>query len=634
MKKNKDNLNLLLEIGTEELPSNDVWTAIEQIEEKMPHLLKAQNIKAGKISIYSTPRRLVVDIKKVKNATDDQLKKLFLFLISSLKFEKTMRWIPKSQLIFSRPIRWIVALAGDRLINIKYAGVKSSKISYGPRFLLSAKIKIKSADDYLKQLEKHQIIVDHNKRKEMILKQANALAVKVKGRIDYNKDLLNEVTQLVEYPLCVLCEFDKRYLKIPREVATMVMKKHQRYFPVNDSRGNLLPYFIVVANHLKENAHIIKDGNEKVVSARLNDGEFFYNQDKKHELEYFRPKLKDIVFHENLGSVYEKSERLEKISPLLARIFNLNKKEEEELKRAAYLSKADLATSLVGEFSALEGEIGKIYAKKDKEKLSVAQAIAEHRLPKFSGDKLPATKLGQVLSIADRIDTLAGFFAVNIRPSGSQDPYALRRSASGLAQILAKIDQDVNLFNLFKQTNQFLPVMLKDKTIEDLVNFVKERIKADFKEEGIQDDIIKSVINGPMGENIYAINQIIKELASLIKKDQFKKFVQAAKRSQNITNNISLTGDIKKTLLKEKTEEELYQIYLKTKKSFDDFVKEQEFKKAINCYQDLAEPIEKFFDNVLVMDKDKKLQKNRLALLWQISQLSNQLFIASDLIVK
>jgi len=634
MKKNKDNLDLLLEIGTEELPSNDVWTAIEQIEEKIPHLLKAQDIKTGKVYIYSTPRRLVIDIKKAKNATDDQLKKLFLSLINSLKFEKTMRWIPNSQLIFSRPIRWIVALADDRLINIKYAGVKSSKISYGPRFLLSPKIKIKSVDDYLNQLEKHQIIVDHNKRKEMILKQAKALATKVKGRIDDDKDLLDEVTQLVEYPLCVLCEFDKRYLKIPREVAIMVMKKHQRYFPVNDSKGNLLPYFIVVANHLKENTNIIKDGNEKVVSARLNDGEFFYNQDKKHELEYFRPKLKDIVFHENLGSVYEKSERLEKISPLLAKIFDLNKKEEEELKRAAYLSKADLATSLVGEFPALEGEIGKIYAKKDKEKLSVAQAISEHRLPRFSGDKLPATKLGQVLSIADRIDTLAGFFAVNIRPSGSQDPYALRRSASGLAQILAKIDQDINLFNLFKQTNQFLPVTLKDKTVEDLVNFVKERIKADFKEEGIQDDIIKSVINGPMGENIYATNQIINELANLAKKDQFKKFVQAAKRSQNITKNVFLTEDVKKTLLKEKVEKELYQIYLKTKKSFEYFVKKQEFKKAINCYQDLAEPIEKFFDNVLVMDKDKKFQKNRLALLLQISQLSNQLFIASDLIVK
>ena len=225
MKKNKDNLDLLLEIGTEELPSDDVWTAIEQIEERIPHLLKAQNIKAGKVSIYSTPRRLVINIKKAKNATDDQLKKLFLSLIGSLKFEKTMRWIPNSQLIFSRPIRWIVALADDRLINIKYAGVKSSKISYGPRFLLSPKIKIKSTDDYLNQMKKNQIIVDHNKRKEIILKQAKALAAKVKGKIDDDKDLLDEVTQLVEYPLCVLCEFDKRYLEIPKEVAIMVMKK-------------------------------------------------------------------------------------------------------------------------------------------------------------------------------------------------------------------------------------------------------------------------------------------------------------------------------------------------------------------------------------------------------------------------
>ncbi len=634
MKKNKDNLDLLLEIGTEELPSDDVWTAIEQIEEKIPHLLKAQNIKAGKVSIYSTPRRLVVHIKKANSATDAELKKLFLSLIGSLKFEKTMRWIPNSQLIFSRPIRWIVALADDRLINIKYAGVKSSKISYGPRFLLSPKIKIRSTDDYLKQITKNQIIVDHDKRKEMILKQAKALAAKVKGRIDEDKELLDEVIQLVEYPLCILCEFDKRYLKIPREVATMVMKKHQRYFPVNDSKGNLLPYFIVVANHLKENTNIIKDGNEKVVSARLNDGEFFYNQDKKHKLEYFRSKLKDIVFHEKLGSVYEKSERLEKISPLLAKIFNLNKKEEEELKRAAYLSKADLATSLVGEFSALEGEIGKIYAKKDKEKTSVAQAIAEHRLPRFSGDKLPATKLGRVLSIADRIDTLAGFFAVNIRPSGSQDPYALRRFASGLAQILAKIDQNINLFNLFKQTNEFLPVTLKDKTVEDLVNFVKERIKADFKEEGIRDDIIKSVINGPMGENIYAVNQIIKELSDLIKKNQFKKFIQTTKRAQNITKNVSLTGDVNKKLLKEKAEKELYQVYMKTKKSFEDFVKEQQFKKALNSYQDLAKPIEEFFNDVLVMSEDKKLQKNRLTLLWHISQLSNQLFTTSDLVGK
>ena len=630
----KKNFNLLLEIGTEELPSTDVWAAIEQIKERAPHLLRGQGIKTGKVSVYSTPRRLVIYIKKVAQISDKQLKQLLISFIKSLKFEKTMRWLPHNQLVFSRPIRWLVALADERLINIEYAKVKSSKTSFGPRFLLAPKIKIKSSDEYFKQIKEHKIIIDHQKRKEMILRQSRSLVAKVKGKIIEDKELLDEIVQLVEYPLCILCQFDKRFLKIPRQVAVMVMKKHQRYFPVVDSKGKLLPYFIVVANQLKENSPIIRDGNEKVISARLADGEFFYNQDREYKLEYFRTGLKDIVFHEKLGSVYDKSQRIEKMMPALAKVFNLNKQEEQAIKRAAYLSKADLATNLVGEFTELEGKIGQIYAQKDKEKKSVAQAIFEHRLPRFSGDKLPVSKLGQVLSIADKIDTLAGFFAVGISPKGSQDPYALRRAASGLAQVLIVINQDIELSGLFRQAGQFLPVKLKDKTVKDLVNFVKERVKADFKEEGISDDIIRAVIEGPMGENLYAACQIINELPDLKNKNQFKNFVQAAKRVQNITKDISLIGNIDKKLLKEKTEQELYRAYLQTKKSFEHFIKERQFKKAIDSYQGLTKHIEKFFEDVLVMTKDRKLQKNRLLLLRHIHQLFNELFKSGDLVVK
>jgi glycyl-tRNA synthetase beta chain len=630
----KNKKDLLLEIGVEELPSDDAWAAISQLEEKTPYLLKAQNIKSGKITVYATPRRLVVYIRNIQEAGDVQLKKMLTSLIGSLRFKKTMRWMPNSQLSFSRPIRWLVAMFDNRLVDIEYAGVKSSNVSYGPRFLLSPKIKIKSANHYLSQLKEQKVIIDHQKRKEMILKQSRKLTAKLKGKIIADEDLLNEVVHLVEYPFCILCEFDKKFLEIPSEVAVTVMKKHQRYFPIVDSRGKLLPYFIVVANQLKKNVSIVRSGNEKVVSARLADGEFFYNQDRGHKLEHFRSKLKDIVFHERLGSVYDKAERLEKISLLLADFFGLNKEEAQDLRRAAYLSKADLSTSLVVEFPSLQGEIGRVYARQDKEKKSVYEAIFEHRLPSFSGDKLPVTKLGRILSIADRIDTLAGFFAVNIKPDGSQDPYALRRTALGLVQVLAGMDSEIKLSELFEKTSQFLPVELTNKTIKDLVDFVKERIRAHFKEEGVRDDVARSVLGGPAGENVYTVFKVIQELSGLADKDQFKKFIQAAKRVQNITKNNLVDVSISKALLKEKAEKDLYQAYLKTKEAFDKYIENRQFKKAINSYQDLTKYIDSFFEDVLVMAEDRKLQKNRLALLFHIHQLLNQLFIPVEIVIK
>jgi len=356
-------MKFLLEIGTEELPANDVWSAINQLKEKTPFILKAKKINGipdNKIKVYGTPRRLVVYIESI-NTDSKKLQEFIPALIGSLKFEKSMRWIPGSHLVFSRPIRWIVALLDDRVIKTKFAKIVSGRVSFGARFISSPKIKVFSAEEYFTQLKQHRVIVNQEKRQRSIIRQNNRLAKKVGGKTVQKKNLLREVTQLIEYPTCIIGKFDKRYLNIPQQVSVMVMKKHQRYFPIVDKKGKLMPYFITVANHLAKNSSLIVKGNEKVVEARLNDGEFFYQQDRQKHLEQFIPNLKSITFHEKLGSVYDKTKRLEKTTGKIAHLLGLKTK-PQNCQRSAHLCKADLATSLVREFPSLQGRIGQTYA--------------------------------------------------------------------------------------------------------------------------------------------------------------------------------------------------------------------------------------------------------------------------------
>jgi glycyl-tRNA synthetase beta chain len=369
------------------------------------------------------------------------------------------------------------------------------------------------------------------------------------------------------------------------------------------------------------------------VAARLSDGEFFYKQDRKHRLDHFVLALDKIIFHERLGSVYEKSERLEKMTSSLAAIFDLNQRETQNLERAAHLCKADLTTSLVAEFPSLQGEIGRIYAQEDKEDKVVARAISEHYWPRFAGDRLPKSKVGQVLAIADRVDTLTSFFAVGIRPKGSQDPYALRRTALGLVQILSAVKKEVKLADLLRLNRQFLPVKLSEGASEELISFIKARIKADLKEKGVKEDVIRAVLSGQKAEDVYSLYETAKILFSLRKEKWFKEFVLGAKRVQNIINETDQVGKINDKLLIEKSEVNLYKAYLKNKKIIDQLVKDRRFKQAICTYQNLIDPIIDFFEKVLVMTDDEKIRNNRLSLLGHLHELTTLLFNPASVVL-
>ena len=493
---------LLLEIGVEELPSRFGQTTLDQIENNLSKLLKEERINFDNIEKYATPRRLTFVIKNLADkATDleeevkgpakkiavdadgnftkpalgfmkskgldpenvyfkqlgnaeylfgtikqegkhtsEVLKTIVPEAIKNVTFPKAMRWGGKN-MRFARPIRWMVALLNNEVLDIDLEGIKSSNITRGHRFLGEKEFEVNSVEEYFEKLDKNFVVLDQHKRKEMIREQAIEVAKSLGGEVELDEDLLEEITFLVEYPTAFYGEFDEEYVKLPKEVVTTPMKEHQRYFPVLKD-GKLLPNFIAVRNGDSNRIDLVKAGNEKVLRARLADALFFYHEDTKKPLESFVDKLQTVVFQAKLGTVYDKTLRIEKLSQVILNELNMTESKENTL-RAAKLCKADLVTNMVFEFTELQGIMGRDYAQVSGENEEVCQGIFEHYLPRFAGDILPETNTGIALSIADKLDSIAGFFAIGIKPSGSQDPYALRRQALGILSIL--LDESFNL---------------------------------------------------------------------------------------------------------------------------------------------------------------------------------------------
>ncbi|MCX7681168.1 MAG: glycine--tRNA ligase subunit beta, partial [Anaerolineae bacterium] len=506
----RDTYTLLLEVGTEELPAGDLDAALEQLHILAPARLADARLEYQNMRVLGTPRRLVLLVEglapcqrpvevvvkgpPVRAAFDaqghptpaavgfarkqgveveqlqvremdggayvvvvrqqegrpalDVLQSLLPDLVAALRFEKSMRW-NASNVAFSRPIRWIVALLGDTVIPFEYAGVVSGRTSRGTRPEGSPEFDIPRAEDYLALLDVHQIVVDPAERQALIAREAARLAESVGGRIPEDPALLSEVTNLVEQPTAILGRFDEEYLALPSEVLIAVMKKHQRYFPVVRDSGaeaekslptsaswSLLPYFVVVRNGDHEYEEVVRHGNEEVIRARFADAAYFYRADTQQPLEAFLPRLATLTFQERLGSMLDKTRRLEQLVPQLAEMLGLSPEETRVALRAAHLCKADLATEMVIEFTSLQGVMGREYALKSGEDPAVAEAILEHYLPRFAGDALPRSRAGLVVGLANRLDSLAGLFAVGLTPTGSADPYHLRRDASGIVQNL------------------------------------------------------------------------------------------------------------------------------------------------------------------------------------------------------
>lgn len=686
----------LLEIGTEELPAGDLDSAIAQLQELTPRLLAEARLEHGEIRVTGTPRRLVVYVEGMaarqrdeeglvkgppaKVAFDEEgrptkaaqgfarsqgvaveslevheldggqyvvavkvekgqpatevLATLLPDLIASLRFSLSMRW-NATNVVFSRPIRWVVALLGDSVIPFEYAGVSSGRTSRGLRPLRSPEIVIQRAEDYFDLMEASSIVVDVAKRRQMIREQVDKLAAEVSGRIPDDPALLDEVTNLVEYPTALLGSFDPEYLKLPQEVLITVMKKHQRYFPVIRDKGSgtrdkaeslslvpshfsLLPYFIAVRNGDDQHLDIVRHGNEEVLRARFADADFFYQADTGKPLEDFLLRLDTLTFQEQLGSVLDKTKRLEKLTPRLSDMLGLSEAETATAVRAAHLCKADLATQMVVELTSLQGEMGREYALRSGEDPAVVQAIFEHYLPRFAGDRLPETLPGIVVGLADRLDSLAGLFSAGLKPTGSADPYGLRRAALGMVQVLAGEGLSFDLTEGLREAAALLPVAADEGDQAETLAFIGQRLRVWLLEQSFRYDLVDAVL-AERGHDPYLSYQTVQAFVPWVLRDDWMDLLNAYARCVRIVRSFETEFELRPDQFVEPSTRCLYEAYLACHEQVGP---QSSIDQLFTAFQPMIEPITAFFDDVLVMAEDKALRENRLALLQRIAALT------------
>ena len=674
--------NYLLEIGVEELPSRFVNMAIEQLNEKSKKLLIENEIGFEDVKVYATPRRLSLIIEgldekqkdiqkevkgpsvkiaydddkkptkpllgfmKSQNITEDDLiiKELkgtdYVFanissigrksqeilaeimpsLIRDINFPKNMRWGGKN-IRFARPIRWIVSLLNNEVVPFDFEGIPVGNKTKGHRFLGSSDITIDEVNNYEKLLEENYVILDQNKRREIIKYESTKIAKSLGGEIHENEDLLEELTFIVEYPTPIKGSIKEKYLSLPKEVVTTTMIDHLRFTPIYSQDGELLPYFITVRNGTKDYEDIVIAGNEKVLGARLEDAKFFYEDDISKPLEDYVENLKGVLFNDKLGSMLEKEKRDGVVAKKIAKSLSFADEAIEALDRVSHLSKADLTTKMVIEFTELQGVMGEIYALNSGEKEIVATAIREQYLPKFAGDELPKSSVGSIFSLADKIDTIVGLFAIGEIPTGSADPFALRRSAIGIINIIRNTGWKFNLneaieTSLYEYINDLGLTFNHEEVINNIREFFFGRIKTMLQEEGIRYDIIDAVLIDD--SEIYNIFEKAKELNEWFSLDRTN-FVDAYNRINNLTKDINFT-EIDEELLKEDAEKNLYNKFVETDDKFKDALSSENYKEAMDSLEYLVPSIDAFFDNVMVMAEDENLRKNRLALINSIEE--------------
>lgn len=678
--------DFVFEIGTEEIPARFMGPALKQIEEISMNWLSGQRLKYDKLSAMGTPRRLTVCIagladkqeefteeikgpsKKaafdtegnptkaaegfargqgvsvddliaretpngeyvfavkttVGRETGEILPQFCLDLINGLSFPKPMRW-GNNEMRFARPIKWFLCLFGNDVVPFELEGLASGRITYGHRFLSKEPIELVDASEYVEKLKSRFVIVDQNERKQIIWNQIASLAASEGGKVEENEELLEEVTQLLEYPTALCGSFAVEYLRLPKEVLITPMREHQRYFPVIGSDGRLLAKFITVRNGNEEFIDIVREGNEKVLRARLADAEFFYLEDLKVPLRDNIDKLKKIVFHDRLGTIFEKVERIEKLGQYIASEIELKNEETiDDIRQSAYLCKADLVTNMVYEFPELQGIMGREYAVRGGEKPAVSEAIFEHYLPRFSGDILPSTDVGRIISIADKIDTIIGCFAVGIQPTGSQDPYALRRQALGICNIAVDAKMSFSVAGLIEKAYSLYSGHIEaslslEETLNEVKEFFKQRLKNILTDKGYDYDIIDAVLSAGY-DNFYDVILRAEALANLRSQDIFTKLLTAHTRAANLAKN-AVSDVVAPELLQEESEKALYEEYVKAKDEMQIYLCERKYRQYLQRFALLQQYIDNFFEGVMVMVDDEAVKKNRLALLKNIADL-------------
>ncbi len=602
---------------------------------------KKNNLDIDQLEIIENEKGkyLGAKIKIEGKKIEEHIEKTVPEIISSIPFPKTMRW-NNTGFRFSRPIRWIVSLLDEKVIPFEIAGVEADRFTYLHRFMTKPvgrgeKKDIPSASSYEEVTKLGFIIAKFEDRKKAIETQITGFANRLDAQPVLDKDLLDEVTNLTEFPVGILGDFSPEYLVLPKEVIITVCKVHQRYFNF-EKDGKLIPKFLAFSNTAVPDRTVVQKGYEKVLKARLEDALFFYEEDLKHNLEDFYPKLAGIQFHQKLGSMLEKVERNGNIALLLSQELNIDKK--EDIKRANKLSKCDLLTEMVKEFDELQGIMGMHYALKQGEKEEVAKAIYEHYLPKTSDDNLPETDIGTVLALSDKLDTVISFLSIGEKPKASTDPFGIRRAAIGIVRILIEkeIDIDLKSFLLeiqkeaqktnilkFAQINKNWKAIYSEEIIPEVLNFIKGRFIAYMKEKGFSTDIINSVLETG-SFNFYRNYLKIKAIQDFKERPEFNDVMTVFKRVGRIIPD-QFQMDFKEEYLKEKEEIELYRKYREVEKIFNQEIERKEYKKALSELLKLKPYIDRFFDNVMVMVEDEKLKKNRLSLMKLIDNLFKKL---------
>ncbi|MGA2780972.1 MAG: glycine--tRNA ligase subunit beta [Smithella sp.] len=676
---------LLFEIGTEEIPAGFLFKAIGNMEDIIHKALTEKRIPFTGIKCMATPRRLVLYIAEVAPKQEDQtiekmgpakkaafdekgnptnaalgfakgqgleiaaletivtekgeylgarktiagqptvalLPEILTNFLTAIPFRKSMRWA-NYDLRFPRPIHWLLALYDGNVVPLKIEDISSGNTSCGHRFMSPEPFAVSNFADYLNKSRQNYVIVDPAERKKLILEEAQSAAADIGGKIFYTEDLLDTVSFIVEYPVIVRGSFDQDYLKIPKEVLTTTMISHQKYFPIVNDEGKLLPYFIAVSNTKPRDIAVVAKGNERVLKARLADASFFFEEDKKVPLESRVESLKKVVFHTLLGTSYQKVLRFRKLAAKIAQ--KIKPAVKKNVERAALLAKADLESLMVGEFSELQGIMGREYALLAGEKPEIANAIYEHYLPIVAGGDLPQTDEGAIVGIADKIDTIAGFFGVDLPPTGTADPYALRRQALGIINIILSRRYSLSLNSLIDESLALLKDVLKkpaDKVKKDILDFFKGRLQNQLINQGYAYDTVDAVLSVDIDEFIQVIEKI-KALQTFRQNPDFELISIAFKRVDNILKDFQ-NGKIDVNLLSADAEINLFSSFDDIKTRVEKEIYEKDFSAALNKLAALRPPVDAFFDNVMVMDKDEKVRFNRLSLLAEISALFHKI---------
>lgn len=679
---------LLIEIGTEEIPSGYIEPALTAFRARLLDRLDAVRIAHGDASVYGTPRRLAVMVENVidrqppvttemmgppERVAFDQkgeptvaaqkfaektgvpvsrleiretekgrylcavktergettiniLKQILPELILSIPFPKTMRW-GELRISFARPIHSILALYGSRVVPFTVGDVRSGRNTFGHRFMKPGKIRLDHPDQYLDALSTAWVMADISRRRAEMKERMVDIVKKSGGSIIPDEELVGVVTQLVEYPEVVLGTFDRKFLQLPQEILVTAMREHQRYFAIVDGKKRMMPHFLAVNNTRATDMAVVTAGHERVLGARLEDARFFYNNDLKTPLGAMVEKLKAVQFQAQLGSVYDKVERVRRLAAFIGRSLSFSKDELRHLDRAALFCKADLVSQVVIEFTKLQGIMGRIYAAETGEPEAVSRAIEEHYRPTYSGGPLPETKIGAVLSIADKLDTICGCFHVGLTPTGASDPYALRRQGIGLILIARENSFGISLSGCIREGLAGFgdpDAEQSKKAAADLLEFLKTRMAFLLEEEGISKDLVAAVL-AVSEDNVVDVWRRAHAITRMKAAPDFESLAVAFKRVVNIIRkaNLAETGEaeIDRKQFEHASESDLFNAFRNVEKTVSERLAKGEIEAAFSDIAGLRGHVDRFFEDVLVMAENAALRKNRLSLLKRISDL-------------